>query len=118
MQVKAGCKLKVDLPKAVKAGSSIRVEFWVEEVGMDIWFSIQRRGKTDLVYPYAGVYDTTKHCGECRQDSCQLVHCSDFYPRVGPASFQMKEDEELSFMWDNSHSWFNGKTVSYRIAIE
>jgi hypothetical protein len=50
----AGAKLKVDMPVSIRAGGKIMVEFWVEEPGMDIWFSIQRKGKTDLVYPYSG----------------------------------------------------------------
>jgi hypothetical protein len=43
------------------------------------------------------VYSPEKHCG--------------------PGSFVMTEDEELSFLWDNSHSWFNSKTISYRLTI-
>jgi hypothetical protein len=59
IKVGAGEKLLFPLPVSVGVGTKVIIEFWIAEEELDIWFSLQRKGKTDIVYPYT----TKKHVG-------------------------------------------------------
>jgi hypothetical protein len=97
VEVVAGCTLRFDVPVVVKKGCKVRFEFWIDEIGRDIKFSVLKEGAAPLVFPYFDVYDSNNHCG--------------------PVSFVMEEDSLLTFVWDNSHAWYQSKTVTYWIEV-
>jgi hypothetical protein len=51
----------------------------------------------DLVYPYMKVYSREKPCG--------------------PSKLTMDEDSNLTFVFDNSHSWMRGKSLCFTIHV-
>jgi hypothetical protein len=78
-------------------GCDVRFKFWVEEEGCDINFSIEKEGAKDLVYPYMKVYNRAKPCG--------------------PSKLTMEEDSQLTFKFDNGHSWVRGKSLCFTIHV-
>jgi len=84
-------------PVYAPKGCDVRFKFWVEEEGCDINFSIAKEGVKDLVYPYMKVYSREKPCG--------------------PSKLTMDEDSNLTFVFDNSHSWMRGKSLCFTIHV-
>jgi hypothetical protein len=78
-------------------GQTLRLKFHIAEEGCDIGFAIEEEGHDNVVYPYYKVYDKKTPCG--------------------PSSFELKRDGKLTLVWDNSHSWLKGKTLTYFVEV-
>jgi len=86
-------KREVQLAK----GESIRVYFWVTEIGKDIGFSLEEQGHKNLVMPHTKVWNKSNP--------------------AGPASFTAERDGKFTLCWDNAHSWLRSKHLNYFVEV-
>lgn len=87
----AGVMYKRDFQ--VKAGQTLRLRFWTSEEDVDIGFSIEEYGCGTILAPCRGVW-TEKNA-------------------FGSKIFRLERAGKICLVWDNSHSWVRGKTLSY-----
>ena len=84
-EIAAGMALRFPLPVVVPKNYYVVLKFYVKQEGMDIGFSIERKGNKPLVYHYLANNDVNKPCG--------------------PTRFLVEEASLLTFVWSNEHSW-------------
>lgn len=80
----------------VTKGQTLRLRFFTSEADVDIGFAIEQEdGHGHVFAPTRGRW--SQHDGQS----------------FGPTCFTMPRDGKVCLVWDNSHSWVRGKTLSY-----
>lgn len=89
--LEAGVMYKRDFQ--VKAGQILRLRFFTTEHDVDIGFSVEEQGHGHILLPRRGRW------------TCEEP--------FGPLCFTVMRDGKICLVWDNTHSWVRGKTLSY-----